>query len=216
MSREAFVASLLFPAGLLAAWGLSGWIWVTAALAMVFLFCQSRMLQAARGIPAWRCKVLPWLIFATGLCEGCGAFLLLGPWHKQVTPWGLLVFAVTVLARLTIWTLYRSRVDVSLAARARAALDRAGRWLWLAGSIAPLVLLGLSAMLASGAASSMLAALAGGCAFFAGAYFKYTLVTRASFNQGFALVKLPVRGTRDTVPLEASIRTMETPSATKP
>jgi phenylacetyl-CoA:acceptor oxidoreductase 26-kDa subunit len=48
----------------------------------------------------------------------------------------------------------------------------------------------------SGYAQTVLAALAGASAAFAGAYFKYTLVTRASFNQGFALTKLPVRGVK--------------------
>jgi hypothetical protein len=41
-------------------------------------------------------------------------------------------------------------------------------------------------------------ALAGVCALGAGAWLKLTLVTRAAFNQGFALARLPVRGTRRT------------------
>ena len=57
MSREAWVSVALFPAGLAALLGLSGAIWLTAALALAFLYCQSRMLPAARGIPAWRS---PW------------------------------------------------------------------------------------------------------------------------------------------------------------
>jgi threonine/homoserine efflux transporter RhtA len=36
------------------------------------------------------------------------------------------------------------------------------------------------------------------CALGAGAWLKLTLVTRAAFNQGFALARLPVRGTRRT------------------
>ena len=30
----------------------------------------------------------------------------------------------------------------------------------------------------------------------AGGWFKFTLITRAGFNQGFALARLPVRGVR--------------------
>ena len=41
-----------------------------------------------------------------------------------------------------------------------------------------------------------LQALAGGLAAAGGALFKFMLVTRAGFNQGFALPHLPVRGTR--------------------
>jgi phenylacetyl-CoA:acceptor oxidoreductase subunit 2 len=42
----------------------------------------------------------------------------------------------------------------------------------------------------------LLAAIAGLMAATAGAYTKYTIVTRAAFNQGFALAHLPVRGAR--------------------
>ena len=50
--------------------------------------------------------------------------------------------------------------------------------------------------LVGGAGAAVLAALAGILAAGAGAWLKYTLVTRAAFNQGFALAKLPVRGAR--------------------
>ena len=196
MSREAFVALFLFPTGLLAMLGLNGWIGPMAVLAVAFLYCQSRMLQAARGIPAWRSRLLPSLIFVTGLCEGCGGLIFLGLFYGQVTNLLMLAFTATVLARFAIWTLYRTSVNASLAARACVALDRAGRWLLLAGVLAPLALLGIGAGLATGAIQSLLVAAAGACASCAGAYLKYTLVTRASFNQGFALKKIPVRGVR--------------------
>jgi phenylacetyl-CoA:acceptor oxidoreductase subunit 2 len=48
------------------------------------------------------------------------------------------------------------------------------------------------ALLASGVPA--LAAVGGLGAALAGAWFKHTLVTRAGFNQGFALLHLPVRG----------------------
>ena len=196
MSREGFVALLLFPAGLLALLGLGGWIGITAALALTFLYCQSRMLPAARGIPAWRPKLVIPLIFVTGLCEGCGAFLMLGLFHGKVTGAAMILFAALVLARIAIWTLYRGTVDSGLAPRARVALNRAGRWLLIAGTIAPVVLIGASAWLPNGMTQAVLTAIAGACALLTGANVKYTLVTRASFNQGFALTKIPVRGVR--------------------
>jgi phenylacetyl-CoA:acceptor oxidoreductase 26-kDa subunit len=196
MSREAVVALFLFPAGLLALLGVDNLLWVSGALALLFLYFQSRMLPAARGIPAWRPKLLTPLIFVTGLCEGAGIFLLLGLWNATVldAAMGLLVLLVAV--RLLLWRRYRSRVEPSLAPRARAALNRAGRLLLIIGTVAPLLLLGVSAWLVRGDSQTVLAALAGAGAAFAGAYLKYTLVTRASFNQGFALTKLPVRGVR--------------------
>ena len=68
MSREAFVGAVLFPAGLAAMLGWSGWLWVTAALALLFLYCQSRMLPASRGIPAWRSGLMSPLFLVTGWC----------------------------------------------------------------------------------------------------------------------------------------------------
>lgn len=192
MSREAFIALLLFPAGLLALLNVVGSLWASAALALLFLYCQSRMLPATRGIPAWRSKQLSPLMFVTGLCEGCGLFFLLEPRHGAAIGFFMLLLVV----RLVLWRRYRSAVEHSLAPRARAALNRAGRMLQFIGTVAPLLLLGVSAWRVSGDASTALVALAGAGAAFAGAYFKYTLVTRASFNQGFALTKLPVRGVR--------------------
>ena len=196
MSREGFVGVLLFPAGLLAMLGMGGWIWVVAVLALAFLYCQSRMLPAARGIPAWRPKLVVPLIFVTGLCEGLGLFLMLGLFHGRVSSAVMLLFVVLVLARLVIWARYRDMVDASLAPRARAALSQAGRWLLIVGTVVPLALLGVSVFLTSGIAQWGLVTFAGACAVLAGAYVKYTLVTRASFNQGFSLTKIPVRGVR--------------------
>jgi phenylacetyl-CoA:acceptor oxidoreductase subunit 2 len=48
----------------------------------------------------------------------------------------------------------------------------------------------------SAAQIPLIAAIAGLAATAAGAYTKYAIVTRAGFNQGFALAHLPVRGVR--------------------
>lgn len=196
MTREAFVAGLLFPVGLLAFLGFSAWRWPLALLALAFLYCQSRMLVAARGIPAWRPTLLAPLMFFTGLCEGCGVLLLLGWFGPRVSSTATLVLAVLIMARFITWSLYRVAVEASLAAGARSALNRAGRALLFGGTLAPLILLGLAAWWGESDASNLAAALAGATAALAGLYFKFILVTRASFNQGFALTQLPVRGVR--------------------
>jgi phenylacetyl-CoA:acceptor oxidoreductase subunit 2 len=67
--------------------------------------------------------------------------------------------------------------------------------LQVAGTAVPLALV---ALIVAGAVGGVqvpaLAVIAGFAAAFAGAYLKFTLVTRAGFNQGFALAHLPVRG----------------------
>ena len=197
MSREAFTATLLFPAGVAAAAGAPGFTWVAAALALAFVYCQSRMLQAARGIPAWREPLLSPLIVITGLAEGGGLFFVMAPLNGAGTLSLLALFGVLVLVRVLVWLAYRRRLANVAAHGALAALDRTGRVLQIAGTLVPLALV---AAIAAGAVTGELipavAALAGLSAVAAGAYVKFTLVTRAGFNQGFALRHLPVRGAR--------------------
>ncbi len=202
MSREAITATLLFPAGLAAALGVPGSRWAAAALALLFLFTQSRILRAARGIPAWREPLAaPWII-VTGLAEGGGLFSIIDAAHFEGrhgagAPLLLWLFAALVLVRVLLWFAYRRALLASAAARAHAALDPAGWVLQTAGTVLPLGLLALVGQAALPAAVSAAAvAIAGLSAALAGAWVKHTLVTRAAFNQGFALAHLPVRGVR--------------------
>jgi phenylacetyl-CoA:acceptor oxidoreductase subunit 2 len=87
MTRESFAALLLFAFGLgsLLDPGLQAGAAIAAA---AFLYCQARILRAAKGIPAWRSpRVVP-LIVISGLAEG-GALLLL----VQGNPIGIPVLA---------------------------------------------------------------------------------------------------------------------------
>jgi phenylacetyl-CoA:acceptor oxidoreductase subunit 2 len=196
MTREAFAATLLMPTALAAAAGLSGFLWPAAALALAFVYCQSRMLHAGKGIPAWREPLAVPLMVLTGLAEGGGLCLAARAADVSGQPLLALVGAA-VLARAAVWLAYRKRVAVSAAPRALAAIDSAGRALQIAGSALPLVLLALvGGGVVGGALASLLLVVAGLLAAATGAWFKFTLVTRAGFNQGFALAHLPVRGVR--------------------
>ena len=78
MTRESFAAGAVFALGLSAAWlGSQALAQAAALAALVFAYCQGRMLQAAKGIPAWRVPALAWLIFTTALAEGAGLFVVL-------------------------------------------------------------------------------------------------------------------------------------------
>jgi phenylacetyl-CoA:acceptor oxidoreductase subunit 2 len=197
MGREAWTSTLLFPAGLAAAWGLPGLPWVAGALALAFVYCQARLLQAARGIPAWREPLLVPLLLTTGLAEGGGLFFASAPWHGLGTPGLLLGFGALVLARVLVWLAYRRRLAGVAARGAGVALDAAGRVLQRAGTLVPLALVAAIALGAvSGATTAWVGAIAGLAAALTGAYMKHTLITGAGFNQGFALAHLPVRGRR--------------------
>ena len=185
MTREGIVATLLMPIGLA-----SVVLWpdlgvVAALLALAFVYCQGRILRASRGIPAWRePRVVPFVV-ATGLAEG-GALLLLAP-PSQRAPWLPGLVAALLLVRIALWAAYRQR----LAARAQAALAAPGRALVWGGTVLPLALMALAA---AGVLPAAALALAGAAAAASGAWIKFALVTRAGFNQGFALARLPVRG----------------------
>jgi phenylacetyl-CoA:acceptor oxidoreductase subunit 2 len=171
MTRESFAALLLFPLGV-------GALFVPAALplpaaaAATYLYSQARILRAAKGIPAWRAPQVVPLIVLTGLAEGAGIALLLSS-HTPL----LIVFSVAVIGRVIAWRRYRAAVKAD-------ALEPAGKALVWIGSVAALALVFVVPPLAG------LAALA------AGGWLKFALVTRASFNQGFSLPHLPVRGAR--------------------
>ena len=177
--------------------GRAGLAWVAAALALAFVYCQARLLQAARGIPAWREPLLVPLFLTTGLAEGGGLFFASAPWHGIGTLGLLLGFGALVLVRVLVWLAYRRRLAGVAARGAGAALDRAGRVLQLAGTLAPLALVAAIVLGAvSGATTAWVAAIAGLAAALAGAYVKFTLITGAGYNQGFTLAHLPVRGAR--------------------
>jgi len=198
MTREAIAATALFPVGVAAAagahLGVGAAAWPAALLALAFVYCQGRMLQAARGITAWREPLTVALLVGTSLAEGAALFWLLQPWHGQGGMATALLFGLLLAVRAAIWLGYRQRLAGRAAGRAQRALDRAGRVLLVAGSVVPLALLLLA--FGAGAASTALAALAGLLAAAAGAYMKFTLITRAGYNQGFAIKEAPVRGAR--------------------
>ncbi len=197
MGREAWTATALFPVGLAAAWGVEGCAWAAAALALAFLYCQARLLQGAKGIPAWREPLIVPLLVTTGLAEGGGLFFALAPWHRMGTLSLLLGFGALVLLRLFACYSYRRNLAHAIAPRAAAALNRSGRILKFVGTWPPMLLIAAIALgLVSGATAAWLAALAGIAVALPGAFTKFTLITAAGFNQGFALAHLPIRGAR--------------------
>jgi phenylacetyl-CoA:acceptor oxidoreductase subunit 2 len=194
MTRESFVALALFASGLATLWtGATQLAALTAAIAVGFIYCQGRILRASKGIPAWREPTITWLIFWTAAAEGAGLFLVFAALAGAGVPafaGGTLV--VAVVARAIAWSVYRGRVEANLLPAARAALEQAGKQLYQLGAVAPLAL--LVAGSAVEALTTGAAVLAGVAALAAGWRFKFVLVVRASFNQGYALPRIPVRG----------------------
>jgi phenylacetyl-CoA:acceptor oxidoreductase subunit 2 len=195
MTRESFAAGAVFALGLCAAWlGSQALAQAAALAALIFAYCQGRMLQGAKGIPAWRVPALAWLIFITALAEGAGLFVVLATLFDTPAKGVLAYFSLALVARGMAWSIYRGSVAKSTVRPALAALDRAGKILVQFGTLAPLALLLLGVFAAEIGYVALL--LAGVAALATGWQFKFVLITRAAYNQGFALPHLPVRGTR--------------------
>jgi len=202
MSREALAAGVLFllGAGLVA--GLMQPAWPIAIAAAAFLYCQARLLGAARGIPTWRHPLTVALLIVTGLTEGLGLFWLLAAWAQPPLVLAL-PFAALLLARAVLWRLWRVRLGRDAALPALRAIDANAPFLQWAGTAAPLAALALAAVTASmPALAATLLALAGLLATAAGWSLKYMLVTRTGHQHGFSLPRMPVRGVPRTAPVK--------------
>ncbi len=195
MSREAWVAPWLMLAGAAALFFWPVAAGLAAVLAAAFLYCQARILQASKGIAAWREPRLIPLIVVTGLAEGLGLFVLLAAFWQGLDVGAALTLGGLLLLRLLAAQRWRAALAAGRTpTRTLAACDRALRPLY-AGSVVALALLPLALLLPPGLAAAA-QALAGLGAALGGGVFKFLLVTRAAFNQGFALPHLPVRGVR--------------------
>ena len=197
MSREAWVAGVLFPLTLLALWLDRPLALATAALVgLVFLFCQGMILEQAKGIPAWRNPRVIALIMATGLAEGCGLYLVLaaflaalGAAAKPVA----VVLAALALVRIWAWWRYLAALESGGAPTRTLEIFTACRmWFFAAGLMLPLALVAAGFIVPT--ADAALFALAGLSVFATGWAIKFILITRAAYNQGFALPHTPIRG----------------------
>jgi len=196
MTREAFAGVVLFAATFYAFFrpGAEAEV-LFGASALVFAWCQGRILKASKGIPAWRePRVVPFIL-ATALSEGSALAILLALAYGSQDRLLYGLFAAAVLARAIAWAAYSARVLPKLTGAPGVAL----------ASVSPLLLwFGTFGALALVAAASALprmyawplAALGALGALAAGWHAKRTIVSRASLNQGFSLPVTPVRGAR--------------------
>lgn len=191
MTREAIVILLLFVSGAVAVlFNLRAALWFAGLLGLAVVFAQGRILRAQKGIPAWRCSICVVMIVVSGLTEGAGLLSFAALYWTELLPFGILL-AGMIGVRLLVWrnylvTLRRDGVP-SGTLHAFAAIVHPFVWL---GHALP-ILLALAGVFAG---STLIVALAGVLAAVAGCWFKFTLICRAGFTQGFALPRTPERG----------------------
>lgn len=200
MSRESYLATALVPAGLAAFWFQSGSLLIIAMLlAGFFLYSQARILKAARGIRAWRTPEIVPVIMSTALVEGTGALFIALPLFymrpDMFHPVKVFVFSVPlILLRLWAWYRYRNALAHDAPEGTRLALVSAHRPFLIYGHILPAGLLAASAVLSVNGYTTAITLFSGLCMLISGWFIKYIIVTRAAYNQGYALAHSPARG----------------------
>jgi phenylacetyl-CoA:acceptor oxidoreductase subunit 2 len=170
MSREAWIAGGLFPLGVVYLLGPWSWIgWIAALAGIAFLVAQAMILKESRGIPAWRTPFIVPLIILCGLSEGAALLSLLHPLA--------LVLAVLTALRGLSWFAYDRSVRTNGAPRRTIeVLSRCIPWMIAIGFLLPEILIALD--------FERLAAVA---VLASGYGLKFILITRAAYQQGFAI-----------------------------
>ena len=195
MTRELYAALVFFPA-VLASLLVPGPLpfGLASLSAAAFLLCQAKILHRARGIPAWRVPLMPWMLLASGLLEGCGVLMLAltlmkAPIHASIGVAALVLVGVNA----ALWRAYvGSARSQGVPPLARRSLEALGPVLHVVGHGLPALLLGLAWLLPAG--SGALCALAGLAAIAGGAAWKFRVIVRAGYTQGFGLSHVPQRG----------------------
>lgn len=195
MTREAVVALTVFATGGLAfLTGTSALIFLAGILGLGFLYSQARILAANKGIPAWRHPRSISLMIATGLAEGAGFLVCVLTLSSSGVGFPVLAGLIALIGvRAFAWKAYLGGLVADGAPDGTLKVLR---------GIAPRVLLVGHAL----PTVALIAAMAGmpgraGLAFVAGImvvaggwFLKFTLVRRAAYTQGLAMLHLPVRG----------------------
>lgn len=195
MTREAVVAPGVFAAGGLAF--LTGGALVTGLagiLGLAFLYSQARILAANKGIPSWRHPASIPLMVATGLAEGAGFLACVAALWSAGTASPVLAGLIALIAvRAWFWKTYLAGLTAEGAPEgALRVLNGINRNFVLFGHILPAFAACAALAGLPGRAGATLAA---GLMVVGGGWFmKFTLVRRAAFNQGLALMHLPARG----------------------
>ncbi|MCW5698996.1 MAG: 4Fe-4S dicluster domain-containing protein [Rhodospirillales bacterium] len=196
MTREALTSGPLFVTGFAAVLFESAVLAVlTALFGLVFLYCQARMVHAAKGIPAWREARVVLLLLVTGVVEGGGLFLAanaLDIVDTGIETAAACVVLVLIGLRWWLWFRYLAALKTAAPKGALDAFDGLRLPFVLGGNFMPIVLIAVGLLVDPVAAPGL--ALGGLAAFAGGWAFKFTLITRAAFNQGFAINRTPARG----------------------
>lgn len=155
--------------------------------AVTFLYCQLRILQAAKGIPAWCHPALKPYIFVTGLTEALGVAIILPGLNSQIF---LVPLAVLLLIRFILWINYSQKLHSGKRTQASSkVIDGIFQKVVLAHCLALALL--ITYWFTS---STIVLIVAGLITTTIGWYSKIVIITKAAQTRGFLIPRTPVRG----------------------
>lgn len=200
MTREGVMALPLLGFGglaLLVHWG-GGPVSAVSALKIVtgisacgFLYCQARILRAAKGIPAWREPALTPFMLSTGLTEGMGVLSIFAAFGLAPS-WVIAAALGLALLRAAAWQRYNSNMERAKAPVASLdALRRIALPFLLVGTGVPVLSFAVAMLRPEFAAA---AAFGGLFLTASGWWTKLTIMTKAAATRGMAIPRAPVRG----------------------
>lgn len=187
MTRESLLMPPLMAAGAAAVVIDMRFIVLAAVLAAAYLYCQARMLHAARGIPAWCQNETVPLIVTTGLAEGTGLYLAIGDTSAVMVAAAL---AAGLIREIVREAYRRGLVRAKAPAGTLAWFSLPEEKLLTAARLASIALL----LLALVGVPAGAAALGGILAVAAGWGLKVMLITRAAYTRGHVIPRTPTRG----------------------
>lgn len=185
MTREAMLVPPLMAVGAAAVLFDIRFVFLTALFAAGFLYCQARMLHAARGIPAWCQKETVPLIVATGIAEGTGLFLAIAGASSAMIGAALCAVILREVAREFH---RRGLIKTKAPAGTLAWFTLREERVLTAARYATIALLALAL------AGWNMATLGGLMAVATGWGLKVMLITRAAFTRGHVIKNTPARG----------------------
>jgi phenylacetyl-CoA:acceptor oxidoreductase subunit 1 len=199
MTRETYAVAAFYPALLVDLfWPGPVLHAIVAVGAAAFLYCQGRILHAGKGVPTWRVAAMPRMLVFSGLFEGAGLlFALTAILRPTTVTFAVVAAAVVVLAPINAWHWWSYMASAranGIGPLARRELAAITPWLHGVGHALPSGFAMVALALWPQPVALWFAAIGGVATFAGGALWKFTVITRAGHMQGFAVPKMPQRG----------------------
>ncbi|MCP4412019.1 MAG: phenylacetyl-CoA:acceptor oxidoreductase [Gammaproteobacteria bacterium] len=155
--------------------------------AVTFLYCQVRILQAAKGIPAWCHPALKPYIFISGLAEALGVAVILPGTDSQLL---LISLALALLIRFILWRNYSQKLHSEKRTEASCkVIDGIFQKVLITHCLALALLISFWFT-----GSTIVLVISGVLTTSIGWYCKIIIITKAAQTRSFLIPRTPVRG----------------------